>query len=93
MPRIRLIALHDITSGGWNVKAGAEFECKPIEAAAFTYTRQAKFASSLKKAPKASVLVAETPEAPIAAPPEAQAETTPRRRRRTYRRADMVAER
>ena len=85
--RISLIANKDLTYAGHNLTAGDYFEATPIEAAALTYQRKARFTRKRDRI-KVEEVEAEYGLNSLTDTPDAE---IPRPKRR-YRRRDLQAE-
>lgn len=100
MPLITLVALQPMTREGQHLIAGDVFSVRPIEAAALTYRRQARFATPRDlprrepaTEPAPAPVAPPTPQPPPTPPDEEPASVPkPKRSRRSYRRRDMTAE-
>lgn len=77
--RISLIATKDLTCAGLDYLAGDHFEASPVQAAALTYQRKARFARKLE-----ARIIAEKIESE-------DLDTEQPRKKRRYRRRDMQA--
>lgn len=84
MVPVALIALQPLTYQGRSIAAGEVFAVTPIEAAALTYQRKARFA------PRGTTAIVRTRE--LVPEPIPEPEPEPPRRRRTYGRRDLTAE-
>jgi hypothetical protein len=97
MPQIVMVAQSFVEFDGRTAAAGEIFVCTPIQAAILNFARTARFASpeeaqsinprDLRAGTK--VMTAEDPEPPATPEPA----PTPSKKKRTYRRRDLKAER
>lgn len=84
---ISLIATTDFSYEGRSLSAGDHFETSPIQAAALTYQRKARFARKRDK-----VKVEESADSLDVGIDAFGSEAEPPRRKRQYRRRDMKAD-
>jgi len=98
MRTVMLTARRAFVLRGRSVQAGEVFEALPVDAAVLTYRRHADFApagATSTASPASVVPAASSSSLPADLPPAAASPAEPlkpRRRRRTYRRRDLVPE-